>query len=144
MAFKVIVNKLGFHELDAKTQSGMLATLQEASKEIEAAVKAEAPVRSGELQKSITIGQIINYGAHRFQVNVESDSPYWEAVVYGFPAQTVGEEGKKYGAGEKVWSGPYELPSRPANNFPRRAIRKFGPQKIRRLVAQNFIVHVKQ
>jgi hypothetical protein len=144
MAFKVVVNKLGFRELEPKVQAGMLATLQEASKEIEDAVKREAPVQSGELLKSIKLGQIINFGPHRFQVNVESDSSYWEAVVYGFPAQTVGAENKKYGAGEKVWTGQYILPSRPANNFPRRAIRKFGPQKIRRLVAQNFIVRVKQ
>lgn len=141
-----IVKEKGFVELSARTQTGLLAALQAAGPRVEAAIKDEAPKRTGELEKAISLGRIIRFGPHRFQISVVVDlekAPYYPIVIRGHGEIEAGEEGKIYSTGAEVWKGKFTLPKRPPNNFPKRAIRRVGPE-ITGLVARNFISRVKQ
>jgi hypothetical protein len=147
MPVEVITEVTGFEQLTAQSQAAILETLRENIEIIEAAVKEEAPEDTGNLKEHLSIGQIIAFGAHRFQVNIEVNLekvPYYYAVIRGFPEQEVGQPGKKYSpAPGLVWVGPWTLPAREPNNFAKRAVRKIGPEIVG-LTARNFITRVAQ
>jgi len=143
----VIIEKRRWEKIEPNVHAAMLATLQESSSLIEAAVKEEAPVKTGNLRDSIYVDRIIPYGPHRFMVAVKVDLervPYYYAVIRGHPEMVVGQPGKKYSPEKGVlWVGPFKLPARPPNNFPRRAVRRVGPEIIN-ISKRNFVTRVAQ
>lgn len=147
MAVRTEVDTSSFERLIGQTQPALLAQLQENAQIIEAAIKEEAPVDEGTLRDNIRIGSIRTFGPHRFQIAVEIDLdkvPYYYAIIRGVQEQVVGQPGKKYSPHiGRVWVGPWTMPARSPNNFPKRAIRRVGPQIIG-LTARNFITRVQQ
>lgn len=142
------VKTRGFDQLTAKAQQGLLAGLRAASQKFDQAIKDEAPTKSGDLKSAISVGQIRTFGPHRFQVRVVCDlnkAPHYYYVIYGAKETEITPKSKKalkflYG-GSVVFAGKVVIPRRPPNNFPKRAIRRVGPE-VTGLVARNFITRI--
>jgi len=144
------VRTRGFDQLTAKAQQGLLVGLRAASKKFEQAIKDEAPVAAGDLRSAISVGPIIPYGPHRFQVRVIADlnkAPHYYYVIRGAKETEITPKDKKalkflFG-GSVFYRGKVVIPRRPPNNFPKRAVRRVGPE-VTGLIARNFITRVAQ
>ena len=144
----VVVKMKRWRKLGMRVQPSALRALEDMAPEVLSIVKEYAPQKSGELRDSLSVGQSQPYGPYRVSITILSSVPYFFAVVRGWKeAIQVGKAGKKYSTGsgpsDLIWTGAYVLPPRPANNFPKAAIRDNLP-KILGLMKQNFVTRLKQ
>jgi hypothetical protein len=149
MPAKVIVEtpQLWKHP-EPQFQRALISLAQDVAPDLLSEIKAEAPEDTGNLRENLSLGPIIPFGPTRIQVSVIVNLinvPYYYAVIRGHEEKAVGQEGKTYASKQRdiFFRGQFILPAREANNFPRRAVRRYLPE-LTGFVARTFITRVVQ